>query len=86
MARFMAVHTLPVTEEQLMPVANDMIGKLTKGVVWKQTYCGFADHKFFCEWDVPNKEALEQYFKVINMPVEAIYPVKLFDVASRKLS
>jgi hypothetical protein len=81
MTMFMAVHTMPVTEAQALEMAKNM--KLPAGFTWKQTYCDFPGQKFFCEWQAPNKDALAKYFQEIKMPFDAIYPVKLFDVAKR---
>ena len=85
MPRFIAVHTAPFTEEQLKTAAKDMPPQLPSGVTWKLTYCGFADSKFFCEWEAPSKEAIEQNFKAINMPFDAVYPVRILDVAKAEL-
>jgi len=85
MPRFIAVHTLPATEEQMKKSAQDMPPKLPAGLSWKLTYCDFNSNKFFCEWEAPNKEAIEQVFKAANMPFDAIYPVRLLDVAKAEL-
>ena len=84
MSRFMAIHTLPYTEAQLKEAAKSM-PKLPAGLKWKQSYCDFASHKFFCEWEASSKEAIEQYFKTVNMPFEAFYSVRMFDVAKKKV-
>jgi hypothetical protein len=81
MPRFIAVHTAPFTKEQLMGMD---VTKLPKGVSWKLTYCDFKDGKFFCEWEAPNKEIIEQGFKAQKMPFDAVYPVELFNVAKKK--
>jgi len=49
------------------------------------TYCGFDDHKFFCEWEALNKETIEQILTAEKMPFDAIYPVRLLNVAKREL-
>ena len=85
MPRFIAVHTAPFTEEQLKATAKDMPPQLPAGITWKLTYCDFADNKFFCEWEAPNKEVIEQIFKANNMPFDAIYPVRLLDVTKAEL-
>ena len=85
MPRFIAVHTAPFTEEQMKAAIKDMPPQLPAGVSWKLTYCDFADNKFFCEWEAPNKEAIEQIFKANNMPFDAVYPVRLLDVAKAEL-
>ncbi len=85
MAKFIAVHTMPkpANEAEAIQQAKSM-PKLPPGFAWKQTYCDFDSHKFFCEWEAPSKQALEQAFKANKMPFDAIYPVKLFDVTKAK--
>ena len=85
MPRFIATHTLPFTEAELMEKLKQPMPQMPPGLVWKLTYCGFADHKFFCEWEAPHKEAVEQAFKMMEMPFDDIYPVRLFDVAKMEL-
>ena len=85
MPRFIAVHTVPFAEEDLKNAAKGLPSQLPPGVSWKLSYCDFADNKFFCEWEAPNKEAIEQVFKAQNLPFDAIYPVRLLDVAKAEL-
>ena len=86
MPRFIAVHTMPMTEEQWKErMMSGEKPSFPPGVVWKLTYCDFADGKFFCEWEAPNKETLEQIFKGMEMPFDAVYPVRLFDFAKLEL-
>jgi hypothetical protein len=82
MAKFMAVHTLPgYTEEKMAATAKQMVSNIPQGFSWKLTYCAFDQNKYFCEWDAPSKEALEQGFKQMKMPFDAVYPVKQFNVS-----
>jgi hypothetical protein len=82
MPRFIAEHTLPSsTEAEFLKIAKEMRPKVPKGFSWKLTYCGFNNHKFFCEWQAPSKKALGEAFKANDFPFDAIYPVKLFNVA-----
>ena len=86
MPRFMAVHTLPYTEAEFKErLMQEKQPQLPPGVSWNLTYCGFDNHKFFCDWEVPNKETLEQIFKAQEMPFDAIYPVRLLNVAKMEL-
>ena len=78
MPRLIAVHTVPFTEDQLQEMVKTA---MPEGFSWKLTYCDFDDNKFFCEWDAPSKEALAEVFKAQNVPFDAIYPVRLFNVA-----
>ena len=86
MPRFIAVHTIPMTEEQWKErMMSREKPSFPPNVIWKLTYCDFADGKFFCEWEAPNKETLEQIFKGMEMPFDAVYPVRLFDFAKLEL-
>lgn len=85
MPRFIAVHTVKYAEEDLIKAAKDMPPKLPPGVSWKLTYCDFADKKFFCEWEAPDKKAIEQIFKASKIRFDRVYPVRLLDVAKAEL-
>ena len=85
MPRFIAAHTVPWTEEQLNEIGENMIPKLPPGILFKLTYCDFDDGKFFCEWEAPSKEAIEQIFRDLEIPYDGIYEVKVFDVATATL-
>ncbi len=76
MSKFMAIHTIPLTKEQAMAAMANPANTMPQGLVWKQTFCDFGSQKFFCDWEDPSKEALEQYFKAAKMPYDAIYPWK----------
>ena len=78
MPRLIAVHTGPFTEDQFKDMARKA---MPEGFSWKLTYCDFDDNKFFCEWEAPSKEALAEAFKAQSLPFDAIYPVRLFNVA-----
>jgi len=78
MPRFIVTHTVPFTEEMLKASAKE---SFPEGVAWKQTYCDFENSKFFCEWEAPSKEMLEQGFKERNIPFDDIFKVRLFDTA-----
>ena len=85
-AKFMAVHTIPdaTDEEKFQAMTAQAMKAVPKGFTWVQTHCDFTSHKFFCEWEAPSKEALEQAFKSQNFPFDAVYPVKIYSVAKKK--
>jgi hypothetical protein len=85
MPRFIAVHTAPFTLEQLKSLTKVPASEIPAGVSWKLTYCDFDDNKFFCEWEGPSKEVVEQAFKAQNVPFDAVYPVKIFDPVKAEL-
>ena len=80
MPRFIAVHSMPYNEEQIKATAKNMPNQLPQDVSWNLTYCAFDDNRFFCEWEAPNKEAVEQVFKSTQVPYDAVYTVRLLDV------
>ncbi len=79
MPRFLAVHTMPLNEEEWLEGAKVMASQLPEGFNWERTYCDFSTGKFFCEWDCPSQEALEQAFGAAEVPFEEIHSVRLFD-------
>jgi len=85
MAKFMAVHTLPTFNGDNIEARIAQVTKaIPQGFTWIQTYGDYTSHKFFCEWSAPSKEALEQVFKGMNIPVDAVYPVQVYNVAQKK--
>jgi Nickel responsive protein SCO4226-like len=76
MLRFIAVHPVVFTEEQLAPLARE---KLPVDVTWHSTFCGFADNRSFCHWQAPSKEVLVELFAKYEIPCETIHEVRLFD-------
>lgn len=87
MPKFIAVHTMPQSEEQFRVMIPDMVKMIPagSGFTYKQTYCDFANHKFFCDWEAPSQDALAETFKKIGMPFDSIHPVKIFNVAAGNL-
>jgi hypothetical protein len=81
MPRFIAVHPVAFTEEQLQPLAKEQV---PEGVTWNSTYCAFVDNKTYCHWEAPTKEAVLDIFKKYEIPYEAIHEVRLFDFATGK--
>jgi hypothetical protein len=78
----MATHSVVYNEKQLKELAKK---DLPKGVSWIRSFCGFDDKKTFCEWQAPSREAVEQVFRTANIPFDAIYKVRLFDVRTATL-
>ena len=86
MPRFIAVHTLPGSEAEFLEMSKELTPRIPEGFTWKLSYCDFENHKFFCEWEAPSREALSQaFYSTYKIPFEAIYPVKLFNVATSAL-
>ena len=82
MPRFIAAHTMPLTEEQLQALAQKGAPPDTS---WIRTFCGFDDNKHFCEWEAPSKETVKEVLSQEGIPYDGIYRVQIFDVASRTL-
>ena len=82
MPRFIAVHPIAFSEEQLQPLAKE---QLPEGVIWNSTYCAFAENKSYCHWEAPTKEAVVEILKKYEIPYEAIHEVRHFDPATGHL-
>ena len=82
MPRFMATHSVVFSEEQLKELTTK---EIPEGVSWIRTFCGFDDNKSFCEWQAPSREAVEQVIRSADIPFDAIYKVRLFDVPTATL-
>jgi len=70
---------MPYNEEQIIATAKNMPSQLPPDVSWNLTYCAFDDNRFFCEWEAPSKDAVEQVFKSTQVPYDAVYPVRIPD-------
>jgi hypothetical protein len=82
--KFIAVHDLLVFEKGAAAMKKQAGPMIAKGFTWNHTFCDMTGHKFFCEWDAPSQDALEQAFKQFKMPFETVYPEKKFDIAKGK--
>jgi hypothetical protein len=74
-----------MTEVQFMESLKTPLPPAPADVIWKSTYCHFEGGKFFCEWEAPKKEMVEERFKQINMPFDVVYPVRLFDAIKMEM-
>jgi hypothetical protein len=82
MLRFIAVHPVVFSEEQLQPLTME---QLPQGVTWHSTFCAFADDKSFCHWHAPTRQTLLDLFAKYEIPYAAVYEVRLFDPATGRL-
>ena len=82
MPRFVAVHAVAFTEDQLAPLAKEL---LPEGFTWNSTYCAFAESKSFCHWEAPTRDAVVEIFKKYEIPCDAIHEVRRFDPATGKM-
>ena len=78
MPRFIAVHTTPITEEQLKKLAKEPAKKNAK---WISTYCDFKDHFFVCDWDAASADAVKEALASVKVPYDKIHPVRIFNAA-----
>jgi hypothetical protein len=76
MPRFVAVHPVAFTAEQLQPLAKEV---LPEGVIWHDTFCAFGESKTYCHWEAPTGEALRDIFTKYEVPYELIHEVRRFD-------
>jgi hypothetical protein len=82
MLRFIAVHPVAFSEEQLAPLAKE---PLPEGVTWHSTYCALAESRAFCHWEAPTREAIVEIFKKYEIPYDAIHEVRRFDPATGQM-
>ena len=82
MPRYIAVHSLPFDEKELLGMFQELAPQIPEGFAWNQSWCDCQNAKHFCEWQAPSAEALEQAFSANKIPYDAVYPVKHFDVAT----
>lgn len=82
MSRFLVAHSVVFSEEKMTELAKK---PLPEGITWMRSFCGFEDSKSFCEWQAPSREAIEQVLRQVDVSYDAIYPVRLFDVATASL-
>jgi hypothetical protein len=82
MPRFIALHSLAFSEDQLRPLAKE---PLPEGCTWHSTYIAVAENKSYCHWEAPRKEDLVAIFQKYEVPVQAVYEVRHFDPATGQL-
>ena len=84
MSRYIVAHTAPMTEQQV----NEMLKSppnFPAGIACHYTWFDFSAGKFFCEWEAPNKESVEQSIRAMNMPFDVVYPVRRLAWATGQL-
>jgi hypothetical protein len=79
MPRYIAVHPVVFSEEQLAALAKE---QLPEGVTWNSTYSAFAENRSYCHWEAPTKEAVVEVLNKYEIPYEAIQEVRRFDPAT----
>jgi hypothetical protein len=86
MPLFIAVHSVSFDEETLVKFAKEEAPKFPEqGATWITTYCAPEDGKQFCIWEASDKGAIEQLFKVYDVPYDSVIKVKTFDVSTATL-
>ena len=82
MARFIAVHPVAFTDEQLQTLAKETP---PEGTTWHATFLAVDDDTSYCHWEAPAKEVLIGVFTKYEIPYMSIRAVRLFDPATGKL-
>ena len=82
MRRFIVVHPIAFSEEQLQPLAKEV---LPEGVTWHSTYCAYDENKSYCHWEAPTNEAVVEILKKYGIPYEALHEVRRFDPATGEM-
>jgi hypothetical protein len=81
MPRYIAVHPMANTEEQLQSFAP----LLPASVVWNSTYVAFGGNKTYCIWEAPTKETMAEVFAKYEIPYEVIEEVRRYDPVTNTL-
>jgi hypothetical protein len=78
MPKFMSNHTLPpgaMTREQVNQLAE--AAKKDPVINPYRSFCNLTEGKIVCVMEAPNKQALEVWFKKMQVPCDGITPVEL---------
>jgi hypothetical protein len=78
MAKFMSTHTLPpgaMKREQVNQLAE--AAKSDPVIKPYRSFCNLSEGKIMCVMEAPNKQALADWFKKMNVPCDNISPVEL---------
>ena len=84
MPRFIVVHETPFTEEEMVALARAAPGYIPRDVTWRYSYCDFAAHRHFCEWEAPDEKILRRVLRLTQTPFERIHRVRRFDVVNAR--
>ena len=87
MARFIVIHDMPpqVTQDQAIQGAKQVTASLAPGAEWLNSWWDAEADRLFCEWEAPDKGAIEKIFTELSIPYDGLYQVRVFDVPSAKL-
>jgi hypothetical protein len=78
MAKFMSTHTLPpgaMKREQVNQLAD--AAKNDPVIKPYRSFCNLSEGKIMCVMEAPDKQALADWFKKMNVPCDNISPVEL---------
>jgi len=84
MPRFIVVHKVPFTEDELIARAKAAPNYLPEGVSWRCSYCDFAGKIHFCEWEAPDEKVLRRVLQLTQTPVDTIHRVRRMDAVKAK--
>mgnify|MGYP000303553330 CR=1 FL=1 len=86
MAKFLAIHTLPVpiTPEEAMAVGNAVKSNVTVDAYWVSSWAQLNEEgkivRIYCEWNAKNADAIREVFSKIQVfPVDGIYGLAVVD-------
>jgi len=86
LAKFLAIHTLPVpiTPEEAMAVGNAVKSNVTVDAYWVSSWAQLNGEgkivRIYCEWNAKSAEAIREVFsKTPDLPVDGIYPMATVD-------
>ena len=78
MPKFMSSHTMPAGAMKREQVDQMAQAAQNDGTIKPyRSFLNLAEGKVFCVMEAPSKDALESWFKKMNMPCDFVTPVEL---------
>ena len=78
MPRFIAIHPMTFTGEQLAGLAEQgRQAGIPEGVAWHGAWCG--ESVAYCDWTAPDAGTVEGMLTQMNVPFTAVQEVRQFD-------
>jgi len=81
MARYIGLHTLPGFTRQMLAEATPALERF-ESPRFLRAYSAFAEGKVVCEWESPDKGAVERAYDALGFPFDEIVTVEAICVAA----
>jgi hypothetical protein len=75
MARYIGLHTLPGFSREMLAQATPHLDKQDPAR-FLRAYSSFREEKVVCEWEAPDKAAVEKAYANLGFPFDSIHEVE----------